>query len=398
MGYESLSKIYYKNSSRHEKIYLERFNAPTTKHFDFSIKQVGRQKSFPAFLCYTEELVLLIEKIYKQQENFLRIIPKVPPIMLEQFEMFCVVDEVKSTSDIEGVHSTRRELKEIIAGETTSPQFSSIIKKYSALIHGENLSFKTCEELRKFYDEFAHREVSLTDSSKKLDGKIFRKGSVDIQSATGKVLHRGIYPEEKIIEMMTKALQILNDAKIPTLIRIAAFHYFFEYIHPFYDGNGRTARFIASYFLSENLNYLAALRLSAIIKRQQKKYYNLFKETDAEINCGDLTPFVFGFISLVYDTLKDVENIFVRKLAQLERYRKKLGAMKNLNSLTLQIYDILLQSSLFFGRGVSMTNLMKLTGKSRNTIKSRIASDRNIFRTGKQKYFYKLNLKLFLFR
>jgi len=117
---------------------------------------------------------LLIEKIYKQQENFLRIIPKVSPLMLEQFEMFCVVDEVKSTSDIEGVHSTRRELKEIITGETTSPQFSSIIKKYNALIHGENLSFKTCEELRKFYDEFAHREVSLSDSSKKLDDKIYR--------------------------------------------------------------------------------------------------------------------------------------------------------------------------------------------------------------------------------
>jgi len=143
---------------------------------------------------------------------------------------------------------------------------------------------------------------------------------------------------------------------------------------------------------------LAALRLSAIIKRQREKYYELFKEADAGINCGDLTPFVFGFISLVYDTLKEVENIFIRKLAQLERYRKKLGAFENLDSLTLQIYDILLQSSLFFGRGVSMADLMKLTDKSRNTIKSRIANDSNILRTGKQKYFYKLNLKMFLFR
>gem|GEM_PF-2817777 len=49
MEYDSLSKIYYKNPSQHEKIYLERFNAPTTKQLDFSIKQVGRQKIFPAF-------------------------------------------------------------------------------------------------------------------------------------------------------------------------------------------------------------------------------------------------------------------------------------------------------------------------------------------------------------
>ena len=62
--------------------------------------------------------------------------------------------------------------------------------------------------------------------------------------------------------------------------------YFFEYIHPFYDGNGRTARFIASYFLAEHLNYLTALRLSVIIKRQRKKYYDLNR---------DLTPFIYGF-------------------------------------------------------------------------------------------------------
>ena len=383
-----MSKIYYKNPEQHSEIYKARFNSPTTKHFDFSIKQFGRRKSYPAFLCYTEELVLLIEKIYNQQ---------VPPLLLHQFELMSVVDEVKSTSDIEGVHSTKQELKEIVEGEKKSPYFSSIIKKYTTLTSNEILSFKNCDDIRKFYDEFAHQEIISDEPTKKLDGEIFRKESVEIQTGTGKILHRGVYPEEKIIDSMTKALEILNDEKIPALIRIAAFHYFFEYLHPFYDGNGRTARFIASYFLAEHLNYLTALRLSVIIKRQRKKYYDLFKETDSEFNCGDLTPFVCGFISMVAATFDDIENILNRKMEQLLRFQKKLSELALSDKVTREIYKILFQAGLFFAKGVSMEELMTATGKSRNTIKSRIenAPNGHIIITGTKKHFYRLNMMIF---
>ena len=389
MEYESLEKIYYKNSSSHKEIYQARFNAPTTKHFDFQIKQVGRSKEYPAFLCYTEEIVLLIEKIYTQQEKFLSIIPKVPNLLLNQFELLSIVEEVKATSDIEGIHSTRRELTEILEGNKTSPHFSSIIKKYSSLTGNEKIYFKTCEDLRKFYDEFAHKEVVLDDEKNELDGKLFRKNSVDVTSGTGKILHRGLYSEEKIIESMTKALNILNDEKIPSLIRIAVFHYFFEYIHPFYDGNGRTARFIASYFLTEHLNYLAALRLSFVIKRNRKKYYELFRQTDSEFNCGDLTPFVIGFLEIIEETFTDIEINLNREIINLEKFREKLPSKDKLN---FKICDLMLQSSLFLGTGLTMQDLMKLTGKSRNTIKSRLEkfSDK-IIKKGKQKIFYKLN-------
>lgn len=398
MDYETLTKIYYKKSEQHEEIYKMRFDSPTAKHFDFFIKQVGRNKEYPAFLCYTEELVLLMEKVYKKQKDFLQFFSQVPALILRQFELISVVDEVKSTSDIEGVYSTKQELKEIIDGEKDSPRFSSAIKKYIALTSNEKFSFKTCKDVRNFYDEFAHKEIILENPNRKLDGEIFRKCSVDIQSETGKILHRGIYPEKKIIEYLTKALDILNDKKIPSLIRVAVFHYFFEYIHPFYDGNGRTARFIASYFLAEHLNYLTALRLSVVIKRNKKKYYELFKETDSEWNRGDLTPFVYGFISMVADTFDDVKNNLNRKTNQLTKYREKISNLIKGDELTLQIYEILLESTLFFGQGISMDDLMKITNKSRNTIKSRISAipTEHIIKAGTKKIFYKLNFKIFL--
>ena len=106
------------------------------------------------------------------------------------------------------------------------------------------MSFKTCEDIRVFYDAFAHKEVTANDPTHKLDGNLFRQDSVDITSASGKILQPGVQPEKKIIELLNVTLEILHDPDMPLLARVAIFHYLFEYIHPFYDGNGRTARFI----------------------------------------------------------------------------------------------------------------------------------------------------------
>ncbi|MBR5913984.1 MAG: Fic family protein [Selenomonadaceae bacterium] len=395
--YERLGKIFYKDSLRYGQIYHERFNAQTTRHFDFSIKQFKHKKEFPAFFCYTEDLMLLIEKIYAEYESFLRVLNTVPPIVLTQFNLWCVVDEIKSSNAIEGVNSTRRELSETLEGISKTPKFATIVKQYHALTCGEIFSFKSCADLRIFYDDFIHAEIINANPNNKLDGKIFRKDSVDITSGTQKTLHRGSYPEEKIVSDIEVALNILNDENIPFLVRVSVFHYLFGYIHPFYDGNGRTSRFITSYFLAEQFHYLPALRLSLMIKRNRKKYYELFEDTTAEINCGDLTPFVQGFMEIISETFTETESILKRKLSQLEKYRQILMPLIPQDALSQQIYEILLQSGAFFGQGVSMEDLMKFTGKSRNTIKSRFKSAPNghIISTGDKKIFYKLNSTIF---
>ena len=347
MTYEYLSKLYYKMPLKYEQIYSERFKSPTAKHFNFLIKQFNHRKDFPAFMCYTEELVMLIERVYKNYHKFLQIIESVPAIVLKQFTLASVISESKSTNDIEGIHSTRRELREALQSISDAPRFASIVRRYTALLSHETFKFKTCDDIRNFYDNFAHKEVIADNPKNKLDGKIFRKDSVDIDSGTGKTLHQGVYPEERIIAAMETALQVLNNEEIPFLVRVSVFHYFFGYIHPFYDGNGRTARFIASYFLAEHLHNLPALRLSLTIKRQRKKYYELFKETDSEINRADLTPFVYGFIEIINDTFSDIEFVLNRKMAQLLRYEEKLKFIMPDDELTQKIYKLLLQAEAF---------------------------------------------------
>ena len=110
MKYESLYSLYYKDSQIWEKVYQERFHSPFSRHLPLAIKQYHRRQSHPAFFCYTEEIALSLEKIASEVMDCLDIIHQVPPAAISQFLHTSLVDEIKSTNDIEGVRSTRKEI------------------------------------------------------------------------------------------------------------------------------------------------------------------------------------------------------------------------------------------------------------------------------------------------
>lgn len=109
------------------------------------------------------------------------------------------------------------------------------------------------------------QDIQKEDPKDLPDGIIFRKNQVEVDSS-GKTIHEGSMPEERIIEIMNQSIQILNDEKLPLLIRVAIFHYLFGYIHPFYEGNGRMSRFISSAYLCKTLDILCALQSSISCK------------------------------------------------------------------------------------------------------------------------------------
>ena len=343
-------------------------------------------------------MFLLMERIYKAYEGFLYLVNSVPGVVLQQFSLLCIVDEVKSTNDIEGVRSTRREIKEIIdGGGSKSSRLVSVVQKYRGLLSKEEIAFETSRDIRKFYDEFAHSEVVRDNPRNELDGEIFRKDSVDVTSSTQSIVHQGIFPEERIIEEMEKALCILHDEQMPALIRAAVFHYFFAYIHPFYDGNGRTGRFITVYFLGKHLHPLTTIRLSVIIKKNQKKYYRLFEETDSALNRGEMTLFTEEFMQFIAESMEDTVRILTRKKEQLERYRQQIEAMNLEDELMRKLYYILLQAALFYGQGITIQEIKKLVKKSRTTIQKRLDKipEKDLVKTKKRAIYYKINMLLF---
>lgn len=400
MKFISLTKYFYQHTQEeYETEYIRRLEAPFTVHFNIPIHQYNRRSAYPAFLCYTGEILRLVEKFYKTYEQFLYTVNTVPPVVLYQFTRLSIVEEVKSTNDIEGVRSTKKEIREIIEKKGTHyHRLQSVVHQYLELLGEEEIKFDTCHDIRNFYDDFAHQEIIRENPQNRLDGSLFRKETVQIEAATGKTIHQGLYPESRIIEALDQALRILHSEEYPLLIRLALFHYFFVYIHPFYDGNGRTDRFITSYFLSRQFHRLLAVRLSIYIKRNQSRYYHMLEEADSERNRGDMTPFVMGFLDILIGSTEDTIGVLSRKNEQMRKYESRIDAFQLQDKLLKEIYITLLQAALFYGEGISMADLMKVTGKNRGTIQKRIdeipGNHLIVTKAGKTNY-YKLNLMLF---
>lgn len=400
MKFIPLTKYFYQHTQEEYEIeYIRRLEAPFTVHFNIPIHQYNRKSAYPAFLCYTGEILRLVEKFYKTYEQFLYTVNTVPPVVLYQFTRLSIVEEVKSTNDIEGVHSTKKEIREIIEKKGTHyHRLQSVVHQYLELLGEEEIKFDTCQDIRNFYDDFTHQEITRENPQNRLDGSLFRKEPVQIEAATGKTIHQGLYPESRIIEALDQALRILHSEEYPLLIRLALFHYFFVYIHPFYDGNGRTDRFITSYFLSRKFHRLLAVRLSIYIKRNQSRYYHMLEEADSERNRGDMTPFVMGFLDILIGSTEDTIGVLSRKNEQMRKYESRIDAFQLKDKLLKEIYITLLQAALFYGEGISMADLMKVTGKNRGTIQKRIdeipGNHLIVTKAGKTNY-YKLNLMLF---
>lgn len=400
MKFISLTKYFYQHTQEeYETEYIRRLEAPFTVHFNIPIHQYNRKSAYPAFLCYTGEILRLVEKFYKTYEQFLYTVNTVPPVVLYQFTRLSIVEEVKSTNDIEGVRSTKKEIREIIEKKGTHyHRLQSVVHQYLELLGEEEIKFDTCQDIRNFYDDFTHQEITRENPQNRLDGSLFRKEPVQIEAATGKTIHQGLYPESRIIEVLDQALRILHSEEYPLLIRLALFHYFFVYIHPFYDGNGRTDRFITSYFLSRQFHRLLAVRLSIYIKRNQSRYYHMLEEADSERNRGDMTPFVMGFLEILIGSTEDTIGVLSRKNEQMRKYESRIDAFQLKDKLLKEIYITLLQAALFYGEGISMADLMKVTGKNRGTIQKRIdeipGNHLIVTKAGKTNY-YKLNLMLF---
>lgn len=403
MKYESLYKLYRKSEEDWNARYEERFNNEFTVHLPIEIKEYNRKQSFPAFFCYAPEMMTLVLNIYRDVVTFLEVIQPLPNVLLNHLMNSFLVDEIKSSNDIEGVRSSRREIKESLEyfNRNKPLRFHSIIEKYKQVLEVDHnhLSIESCEELRDFYDSFLGEEIQVEDRP---DGTLFRAESVDVKTGADKIIHQGLFPETAIIDTMTEALGILNDSTIEVPIRVAIYHYLFGYIHPFYDGNGRTSRIVSSYYISREYHPLIGLRLSKVIKDNQKKYYDAFMITNSEHNRGDLTYFIIEFLTLLETTIKNAKELLVTRVNRLGEAEKKLERFIEKNQITDQviqdIYLVALQASMFsLFSGATKDEIVAEIGKSKRTLDSKlkeIPSDHLVVtKVGKVLHF-KLNIDI----
>ena len=392
MEYELLSKIFYKKPTEYESIYDARFNS------EASIKLPIKIHENVGFIFNTNEITKLLVKIYKTINKINLLRTHLPNIAINSYIIKSLKDEIALTNEIEGVRSTRKEIEDAIDSikNDKSARFKGLVDKYFKLISNEIIPLNNCEDIRTIYDALVLPEIEKENLS---DGILFRKEPVQVVSATQKEKHRGIMPESKIIESLDLCLDFLKNDDIDSLIKISAFHYLFGYIHPFYDGNGRTSRFISSYLIKNELDILLALKLSYTVKNNINKYYKAFDVCNDRKNKGDITFFVVTFLELLSQASDDLYTKIADLNDQLNYYNNIINTLVNekvLNDKQAKCIFILCQNRLFDDTYMNMNTLTELLEKSdtttRKILKSLESKNLLVKSRNKNQYLYSANL------
>ena len=112
-----------------------------------------------------------------------------------------------------------------------------------------------------------------------------------------------VAPPENMVPTLMKDLfeWLRNDKETPLLIKSCVFHYEFLFIHPFGDGNGRTARFWQNLLLSNWNNVFEYIPLESQIYKYQNEYYNKIAICHKNGNSNEFIEFILLMINEVLD-------------------------------------------------------------------------------------------------
>lgn len=317
MPYEEMSKLFYKDSSSdryrvNEVKARERLLAESTFRSGIVFKEDE------LFLAMPRELSVIIERVLRRERKASAAFKRLPPIAQGAFTRSLIIDEVVGSNGIEGVRSTRRQVSDVLDevqyGDATdalrSRRFKEFAKLYLGLSEKTSVMPRTPEDIRAIYDLVMAGEDIEGNAP---DGQLFRKDPVDIIDGHGKTAHSGVNPEERIIEMVRAMLSLQESEEVPQICSAVMAHYVFEAVHPFYDGNGRTGRYLLALALSEPLSVSTALSLSRVIAENKGSYYRAFKTVQIPMNHGELTFFVMRMLEYVLEAqANNIERLELR--------------------------------------------------------------------------------------
>lgn len=134
----------------------------------------------------------------------------------------------------------------------------------------------------------------------------YRRGGVGVMSGN-EVIHMAP-PAGQVPRLMGDLLQWLAQSNEHPLIQSSIFHYEFEFIHPFADGNGRMGRLWQTLILSRWNPIFANIPVESLIYQHQQAYYAALQ---ASTNQTDVAPFIEFMLQMIFDAIRTSGTLIV---------------------------------------------------------------------------------------
>lgn len=354
MEYRTLARLFHADRSgdsyaNHDRLAKQRLNDDSTFATGIGTPLGELFIATPRCMCMLTQKVLLAERRVSAMWK------SIPGVMRWNYIHHAISEELLATNEMEGVRSTRKETEAAVAaarqaktdGDMEKARFGEFAKLYLNLTDRDVELPKTLEDIRDIYDKIALDEIKDKDRP---DGELFRKGDVEVQGPHGTVIHSGVSGEARISALLAQMIDLARSDTIPFLQRAIASHFLFEYIHPFYDGNGRTGRYLLALYLSHDLTLPTVLSLSKTIAENKNEYYKAFTEAEDKLNCGELTFFVYTILGFIERAQKSLIEELGIKIDQLGKAIDLRDELRNEHAMsknaTLLLYAIM-QEELF---------------------------------------------------
>lgn len=205
------------------------------------------------------------------------------------------IKTIHSSLAIEGNTLTEGEVRDIIDGKNVVAPIKQIQEVKNAIATYElypTLNPFSVKDLLKAHGVMMQALVD--------DAGRFRRGGVGVFGEQG-LVHMAP-PADRVPMLMNDLFDWLKTSKDHLLIRSCVFHYEFEFIHPFIDGNGRTGRLWQSLILGKLHPMFEHLPVENMVYANQQAYYDAITASTKAAQSG---PFIDFMLGEIYKTLKE---------------------------------------------------------------------------------------------
>ena len=273
-----------------------------------------------------EAIVNLVADISAMVERFVIRLEQPDGLRLRRINQ---IQSIHSSLAIEGNMLSEDQVSDIIEGKRVIAPAREILEVKNALRTYElypSLNALSERDLLKAHGVMMKGMISDAGRYRNCNEGVF-KGNKCVHFA----------PPPGMVPMLMKNLfSWLKTSKAHWLIKSCIFHYEFEFIHPFRDGNGRMGRLWQSLILGKWNSVFAHLPVENLVYANQQEYYNAI---NASSTAGECSVFVEFMLSKILDSLKDsqkveLDTLIVETVLLSARQEKILALLKKNNFLT----------------------------------------------------------------